>query len=255
VTRHYVLTRSSYGPEWPVDANRRRLAITEGVTARMMRLQTTKDWSWLVLLDERDPLLEERLAVFQSAAPEVIPIFWEPDLDTAEMASWDKNARLFTGEMDDDQKRRSAKSRIAATAYKVPWADYLQPGPRLMTRLDDDDALARDSLARTAAAASQLRKRTVLMQPAGFRVWQGRYTSVRHFTNAMHTLYAPAGDSMTVYDYGHRKCDKVAPVRTVDMHPGWLWVRHPDTISGWKKADNPISTALKRLFPIDWSLV
>lgn len=252
---HYVLTRSSYGPEWDLDANRRRLAITRGVTARTMARQTMDDWTWVVLLDPRDPLLDERVSVYENAAPSLMKMFWTPDISTAELASWDKSARLLTGQMDDDQKRRSAKARVAATAYKVPWADFLEPGRRLMTRLDDDDGLTRDSLERTRRVAERRSVRTVLMQPIGFRVWQGRYSSVRHTTNAMHTLLAPKGDDITVYDYGHRLCARVAPVVTVDQQPGWLWVRHPDTLSGWKKADNPVSPALKRMFDIDWSLI
>ncbi len=252
---HYVLTRSSYGPDWPLDANRRRLGLTEGITAKMMSLQTHRAWTWIVLLDERDPLLQERLAVFQSSNVDVKPLFWAPDANAAKLAEWDKNARLFTGELDEDQAARSLRSRVAATAYKVDWSSAMSPGRRLMTRLDDDDALTADALERTVKAALRLKARTVLMQPTGYRVWDGRQSLVHHPTNAMHSLLAPSGDSLTVYDYGHRKCDKVAPVVRVDLEPAWLWVRHPDTLSGWKKADRKITSGLKRLFPIDWSLI
>ena len=34
--RHCVLTRSAYGPEWTLEANRRRLALTRAVTAKLM---------------------------------------------------------------------------------------------------------------------------------------------------------------------------------------------------------------------------
>jgi hypothetical protein len=221
----------------------------------MMKLQTTQDWTWLLLLDERDPLLAERMAVFARATSRFEPLFWKPDVKDAKLANWDKNARLFTGTLDAEQARRSAKSRIAATAYHVDWADHMDTGARLMTRLDDDDALTRDSLMRTQRAAEKRSTRTVLMQPIGFRVWDGHYSSVTHTTNAMHSLFTPAGDELTVYDYGHRKCANVAPIVTVDRRPGWLWVRHPDTLSGWKKADRLVSGGLKKLFPIDWSLI
>ncbi len=255
VMKHYVLTRSSYGPEWSLDANRRRLALTAGVTARMMAHQTKRDWEWLVLLDERDPLIDLRLEAFRQSAVPVRPIFWAPDQKEAKMAEWDKHARLFTGKLDADQERRSAKARIAATAYKIDWAAHMEPGRRLMTRIDDDDAFTRDALERVAQAARHAQERRVFMQPMGYRVWQGRATLVKHSTNAMHTLFAPAGDELTVYDYGHRVCAKIAPVVTVDRAPAWLWVRHPDTLSGWKKADHPVTSGLKRMFPIDWSLI
>jgi hypothetical protein len=38
--KHFVLTRSAYGPEWSVEANRRRLEITRAVTAASLAAQT-----------------------------------------------------------------------------------------------------------------------------------------------------------------------------------------------------------------------
>ena len=70
------MTRSAYGPAWSLEANRRRLAVTRAVTARLMGLQADRDWTWIVLLDERDRLLEERMAVFAAAAPAFVPILW-----------------------------------------------------------------------------------------------------------------------------------------------------------------------------------
>ena len=93
------------------------------------------------------------------------------------------------------------------------------------------------------------------MQPNGFRVWDGRYSRVTHTTNAMHSLLTPNGDPTTVYDYGHRKVHMTQRVLTVDNHRDWLWVRHQDTISGYKEADRPINEALKAIFPVDWSLL
>src|SRR5688572_33177200 len=67
--RHYVLTRSAYGPAWDREANARRLEITRAVTARLMAHQTAKAWTWVVLLDERDPFAAERLALYRASAP------------------------------------------------------------------------------------------------------------------------------------------------------------------------------------------
>jgi hypothetical protein len=242
--RHLVLTRSAYGPGWSLEANYRRLAITEGVTARLMARQTNRDWTWVVLVNSRDPFLAKRLDVFRRAAPALTPIYWEP----GELAGapWDPNA-----------ERTTLVQKVAATAYRAPWAEAL--GDRgeliLQTRLDDDDGLALDALERTRAAARRRRDRTVLMQPVGYRVWRGRCSKVRHDTNAMHSLLTPAGDELGIYDYGHRRVAAVAPVVTVDEEPAWLWARHQDTISGWRLADRPITPALRRLYPIDWTLL
>lgn len=243
MTRQYVMTRSSYGPEWTLAQNRSRLAITRAVTARLLaRQRDAADWTWIVLMDGRDPLITERMAVFADAAPRFEPIIWTPGED-AEGAPWDKHR---------DGATRS--QRVAATAYKHPAWLQLTPRdePALQTRLDDDDGLAVDYLARVRDASRRLTARTALMLPVGYRVWDGRQTSVRHDTNAMHTLFTPAGDETTVYSYGHRLVGRGQPVVTVDERPAWLWVRHENTISGWRRADYPITRAVKRLFPIDW---
>jgi hypothetical protein len=240
--RHYVLTRSAYGPAWTIEANRRRLNMTRAVTVRLMAAQTSRNWTWIVLLDRRDPLYDERCAVFAAAAPTFIALPWTPP-GNPKAAPWDRNASSTT-----------AVQRIAAAAYKAPWREVI--GPRedtvLMTRLDDDDGLAVDAIARYQAAARRVTKRTILMLPSGVRIWRGLYADVRHLRNAMHTLVTPPGDGGCVYDYGHAKCERAAPIVMVDQRWGWLWVRHRDTISGHRKAERPISSAVRAAFPVDW---
>lgn len=230
--RQYVLTRSAYGPAWDLEANRRRLAITRAVTAPLMAAQTMRDWIWVVLLDERDPLLPERLAVYVEAAPLCVPLIWTPDVP------------------DDDPQ---ARSRSAAADYRAPWRSLIPADDLvLMTRLDDDDGLAPDALARYRKAAGTVNRRTALIFEAGIRVWDGRYTAVHHPSNAMHTLVTPPGDEFCVYDYGHTTVRRQGwPVVRIPGL-GWLWVRHRDTLSGWKEGKRPISDYIRRAFPADW---
>lgn len=237
--RHYVLTRSAYGPAWDAAANRRRLEVTRAVTARLMAAQGSASWTWVVLLDVRDPLLAERRALYASAAPAFIPLEWRHPGDTDVVPTVQSSI---------------ARSRAAAADYAAPWRAALGPADDqvLMTRLDDDDGLAPDAIARYQAAARRTNKRTVLMLPKGVRVWSGRYTEVRHERNAMHTLVTPPGDRLCVYDYGHTKPGVAAPVITVDERWGWLWVRHRDTISGWRRADAALTPRVRAAFPIDW---
>jgi hypothetical protein len=245
--KHYVMTRSSYGPEWSLEANRRRLDITRGITARLMRRQKVRDWTWIALLDSRDPLIHERMEVVREAAPHFEPIIWTPG-DEVAGALWDKHAA-----------KNNRRQKVAATAYRHP--GWLQLTPRdepiLQTRVDDDDGLAVDYMRRVRAATDALSdgRRVAIMLPIGYRVWDGRYSVVQHDTNAMHTLFTPAGDETTVYSYGHRLVARKQPIVIVDRRPGWLWVRHPDTISGWRKADAPITLSLRLRFPIDWSVL
>lgn len=240
--RHYVLTRSAYGPAWTDDANRRRLEVTRAVTAALMAAQTCRDWTWVVALDPTDPLLDERMAVYEAAAPRFVPLIWSPP-EVPKGATWDRHRNTAT-----------KVQRIAASAYKAPWRGVMGDADEriLQTRLDDDDGLAPDAMERYQAASRRIVRRTILMLPKGVRVWHGHYADVEHKRNAMHTLVTPPGDTRTVYDYGHATCNKAAPIVMVDQRWGWLWVRHRDTISGHKLASLPIDDAVRTAFPIDW---
>jgi hypothetical protein len=90
------------------------------------------------------------------------------------------------------------------------------------------------------------------MFPVGIRVWAGKYSVVRHDSNAMHTLVTPRGDELCVYDYGHTKVRQTVRTVTVDKMPAWLWVRHRDTISGHRVADRAVDAGVRKLFPVDW---
>lgn len=227
--RHYLLTRSAYGPAWDPEANRRRLEITRGVTVAAMAAQESRDWQWLVALDRCDPFRAERRAMFESAG---VPVSF---IDVESSAS---------------------RSGAAVEAYRADWNQPI--GERFeriaMTRLDDDDALAPWAMRRIAEVAEKVHVRSALVLPRGIRVWDGRLTIVRHDSNAMQTLVTQPGDDLHVYGYGHRDVRKVAQVRTVDPRIAWVWSRHPDTISGWHTADVPITDRFRALFPIDWSL-
>lgn len=231
---HYLLTRAVYFPGlWPLEANRRRLALFSGVTVRSLAAQTVRDWVWVLAVAADDELRGERLAAAEAAGVEVRALEVPP-----------------LGE-------RATRARAAMAAYRAPWAEVAGPGPRLTTRLDDDDAFTPDAFARIRGRLGSWvpRRRVSLMLPVGFRVWGGRYTRVHHASNAMATLYTPEGDAATVYGFMHRNIAEHVEVLHVDQDPGWLWVRHPDTLSGWRRSTRPVSRGLIARFPIDWSVV
>lgn len=211
-TRHYVLTRAYRGPDYPLDANARRIELLRGITARSLAAQGT-DWTWLVWVHSGDPLREERLDAFRSAGQPVIPI----EGDAADYIDWS--------------------------------------GPVLTTRIDDDDAFAGDAFARLHRAVAPLHQRTVLMFPVGYRINEGLSERIIHIRNAWSSLYAPAGDRAHIRQVVHPQVRKLGPMRWVDRDPAWLWVRHQDAESGFRRAHDLITPQLRALYPIDWTLL
>jgi hypothetical protein len=239
--KHVVLTRAVYGPDWPEHENRARLEQTRLVTAPLMAAQTSRDWTWRVLLHPDDPLLRERGELLESVAPNVELLFWTPP-EVLATAEWDRRPEIATH-----------RDLIAATAYRAPWLDADDTGVDLLqTRIDDDDGFAPDALERFARAAKELTARTALMLPYGIRVWGGRMDLVQHSANAMSSLFTPAGDALCIYDYGHVQVRAKVRTMIVDRRLGWLWIRHPYTLSGWRRARSKITPAVIKTFPIDW---
>lgn len=239
MTEQFLLTRAVYHPRlWPIEANRRRLDLFEAITVAGIRAQTDRRFEWVVALSPDDELTDERIGAVESAGV----------------------ACRFVYVEDSNGPRATA----AVKAYRADWTRALGGPPRgirLTTRLDDDDTFAPDAFSRIRRAAASLEDefdagdRVALMLPRGFRVWGGRYTRVRHASNAMATLMTGPGDRAHVYSYMHREVAGFARVVVVDERPAWLWTRHDDTLSGWRRSTRPITGALRRLFPIDWSVI
>lgn len=207
---HYVLTRAYRGPDYPIEANRRRVEITRRVTAASLAAQDT-DWTWIVYIDPADPLLSERLDAFRSAGAPVLPI-------------------------------------TALGEEPIDWSQ-----PTLTTRIDDDDAFASTAFRRMRSVAGM--QRTVLMFPAGHRVNAGKVMPIIHRRNAWSSLYAPAGDRTHIRMAVHMRPTSLAPVRFVDSDPAWLWVRHRDAETAFRRADQPITDEVRRLYAVDWDFI
>ena len=221
-----MVTRAVYDPKlWPTDANQRRLSITNAVTVRSLASQTRRDFEWWVAVHPDDQILEARQEVFSRAG---VPVVWRP--------------------VRPNHHNRSKQAMIAYHALG-PFQ-----GPTLSTRLDDDDAFAADVFARLREVVAESDPETAFLFPTGHRVWGGRYTDVRYESNAMSSLWSPRGRS--VVSYLHRQVrTRVRQFRFVDEAPAWLWVRHPDTLSTWKVAYHPLTDEIRRLYPVDWTVL
>jgi len=237
--RHYLLTRSAYAPDVPIALNRKRLALTRGVTAPSLAAQTRHDVTWVVMVDEADPLYEERVAVLRSAG---LPLILAPPGNTV---------------------RRDVHDMPWG-----PWADNLEHDePTLTTRIDDDDAFAPwvfDVVRQKAEEwmRRQPRRRLVLILPLGWRVASGRINERHDRVSQFSTLYAPRGDRGTVMDINHTRVRKLGKLQAASTQPGWLWLRHEETRSNNSRASMSdrdhmirVPDQVRRQFPVDWDLI
>lgn len=233
--RHFVMTRSSYNNDWPMEANRARLALLAGVTAPSLLAQTNQRFEWVVVCDRTDPLLKDREAAIRSAGVKTRIIY------------------------QDQSLIGMTKKEAAQKSYKAGWAGAIDApnGNTFQTRLDDDDALAPHALERVRELGRSLRHRSSIILPDGLRAADGLYTPVRHETNAMATLITLDGDPTTVYDFGHMRVAEYAQVVMDESgEVGWLWTRHENTISRMREVTEPITQDIMGKFPgVDWSLL
>jgi hypothetical protein len=237
--RHYLLTRSAYGPDVPIEVNRYRLELTRGITSRSLASQTYQDVTWLVLTDHADPLKEERESVL-----------WESGLPflTADAGSIERTART--------------------DRPWGPWSDHIDwSEPTLTTRIDDDDAFApwalsafRDHAERYAVRHRRIRR--IFTLPIGFRVSGGKVNPRRDRANQFTTMYAPRGDRKCVMDINHTGQRKLAHMVDISTAPGWLWLRHDGARSAMSRASNldkhlmeDISPEVRECFDVDWELI
>lgn len=235
--RHFVLTRAVYSPDlWTEAANQRRLHIFKAVTVSSLRAQVSRDWSWVVMLHPSDPFYAERKRLILSASPKAIILNFN-------------NAKIPAAKIP------ATRDVLALRAY-TGWRDALRSseGNLLTTRIDDDDAFTSRALLRIRKAAETRRdQRTAWIIPNGYRLWRGRYAAIRHETNAWASICTPAKDPFVIYDVRHRNIARAAPVRFVDELPGWLWIRHEDTLSNEKAAGTPVDQKLRDLYAVKWS--
>jgi hypothetical protein len=237
--RHYLLTRSAYGPDVPIEVNRYRLELTRGITARSLASQTYQDVTWLVLTDPADPLKEERESVL-----------------------WESGLPFLTA--DAGQIERTART----DRPWGPWRDHIDwSEPTLTTRIDDDDAFApwalsafRDHAERYVLRHRRIRR--IFTLPVGFRVSSGKVNARRDRANQFTTMYAPRGDRTCVMDMNHTGQRRLAHMVDISTAPGWLWLRHDGARSKDSRASRldkdlmeDISPEVRECFDVDWELI
>lgn len=139
-----------------------------------------------VVVNTADPWLADRMAVFRSTGCQVKFI---------ERSKWQ--------------------------LYGEDWE--LPAGPKIVSRLDDDDVIRQEFCQFTAIAARKIE--TALIWPCGYVFWRGRIYTLRHPGNQFVSLFTESSDP---HQIGHWRYVKEWRSVVVTSRPGWIWVRHSE---------------------------
>lgn len=228
---HLLLTRFNldvgYGGGKHRDRSwlRHRTELFERYCLPSVRVQTTAQFSWLVLCSDETPSQELRRLEQLSSNTDSFTVVRCPPFRSLDM-------------------RTIIKDRIPRATRRV-----------ITTRLDNDDLIARDYLERvqtadpgSGRAAINFALGTVLDAQSGVVVRH------RHYANPFISLAEPADDSMlTVFAHEHNRwhaATDVAQVRGTGA-PAWMVTIHDRNVSNQKPARvrRARSRTIRRQFP------
>jgi hypothetical protein len=198
---HFVLTRFNVrnryyrgdpGDEWL----RSRLQLFERYTVPSFRAQTTRGFRWLVLVDSESPQwFRDELAVIGAGLFESVDVLGAFNASVA--------------------------SRIVSERLTAPWV--------LTTRVDNDDAVARDFIATIQTAWRPGTGSHFINLVTGAQLAEGRLYRRPYTQNPFVTLseQATTQGPETVFVRRHYEVGLHAPVANIrSSHPLWLQVLH-----------------------------
>lgn len=225
--RNIVLTRfniATPGREAPIRNTPgwldRRFDLFERFCLPGMAAQTVKDFDWLIYFDEGTPLAYfDRIRRAQKRAP-ILP--------------------RFVGAFDAQQASRDVAELLNADDRVV-----------VTTRLDNDDAVARDFIERIRSEAKALPAGTVINFRQGLAMREGRFYSAQDesnpFTSLIETTDRPP---QTIWSAQHHELGKVWRLRQVNGPAAWLQVVHGENVTNRIKGARLDGPADLRLFEL-----
>lgn len=115
----------------------------------------------------------------------------------------------------------------------------------ITTRLDNDDAIARDFVQRVQAFLPT-EHRVIINFTQGLILKDGRIYRHRDCSNAFATMVEPPDSPLTIWCRHHTELRFVAPIRQVDDRPMWCQIIHDDNVSnrvnGWRLSTAELTT-------------
>jgi Putative rhamnosyl transferase len=204
---HFVLTRfniASPGREAPIRNApgwlARRFDLFEAFCLPSMAAQAPGTFRWLIYFDEQTPTeFRTRIAAAQAIVP-FDAIFVGPF--RAGLAALDVAARL---------ERKG--------------------GRLITTRLDNDDAVSSDFLARVKAEAEGFPDGTIINFREGIALQEGRLYTAADDSNPFTSLVEQAATAETIWAAPHTELAARFPLRQVITDPCWLQVVHGENVA------------------------
>jgi len=169
------------------ELSRRRLNITRHTCIPSLAYQSRKPVVHLAINPD-DPHTAERLELFRSTGCEVHPVY-----------------------------------RAAWRLYREDWE--LPEGRKVVSRMDDDDVIARDLCERTFASAPTTGEHALLW-PVGYVFWRETCFLLDHIGNQFVSIVT---DRQTdPHAERHWEYHKRWSTKIISRDCGWVWVRHGD---------------------------
>ena len=205
--QHFVLTRfnvdlGGHRRSWDDAWLASRFELFRAWCHPSMREQSEQRFTWIVFFDASSRATVEPMLAGLPPMPNL-------------------HVEFTRGVFGPETARRAVEARYDGSSATL-----------LSTRLDCDDALRADVVARLRAEASEA-TREVLNFPLGYQVADGRFYVTFDPMNAFCTLVEPwAPDSITtVYGAQHQDIGSLAPVRQVCWSPSWVQVIHGENLA------------------------
>jgi len=232
--RHFIITRFNLrGMEDNASSAKmidegylaQRLELFERFCLPTIRSQTEQDFKWLVLFADETPApVKARVAAYGADWANFVPVYLP---------------------------------RGTGSVGPLVVGPYLDGSPQTLvtTRLDNDDGLARDYIAKVRRHTVG-NERLVLQFPMGY-VWHDeRIYLDRQEHNAFTTLVEPlpqgnAGVFNTIYKGSHSDIERLGRVINVDEQPSWLQVIHGSNVENYVRGSRQRIERLQQHFAVE----
>lgn len=212
---HFILTRFNVREPWTGKSRLlgldegwldRRFELFERVCLPSMARQTEKSFQWLIFLDEETPdRFVRRMDELNSEHEFLIPIYCQ-----------DRREEFVLNEME---KRKS------------------RGNTRIMTRLDNDDAMhprmieETHSMARKQMKSQDLEQGFFISFPFGYSEHEGDYYLQLFRCNPFVSFVSSPDYEKTIFGWDHTKIAEVAPVICKYTWPMWGQVIHGENVA------------------------